>query len=590
MVEISFLYLMKSLRYFLSTLILGCFIIPTFVSAATGSTGSVTPPGWSLTLDHFEVTLNPTTTRVGEAIDVTVRALSKGWNVVKNYRWTITITTDDYQATVPAREGYVFRPEDNGEKTFSKGLIFKKSGNFTVSAYDIDNFDRDGSVKIKVDPKAPTPDVETWAISITTPENNAVLTSSDVTVMGMTKKNSKVKIILNNVDVATVQSDNSGAYVVTLKNVLQKSSAVQAKLIDASNIAIASSSIVNFQINTAGPSFYSLLFKEGNTVEAGSTLHATVDATPWLQSVNLSIDGTVETLIANLATPGKYEKIFTAPNNPWSYPIDVTLKNVLWQTTEKQWALSLVVTARAVSPVTPLPETETGIMNTGSMSPLFQNVRVKTSGDRATFTFELLNPPLWLSHFTIRYGDSPTSLTQEVKTYTIDRIWKDGAYSWYVPGLAPKRWYFMIYATDIDGQVMDTVRTDLIPVDMLGGTCTISNVSGISVRNEKNRVMLVWSWIADATGYNVYRKSPDGTYSLLDMVTTPEYIVYVAPGAVTYADFWVKAVCGNGTTESPNYAEASHVQTGPETTFFLVFLASFIALILGKRKQLFIGR
>lgn len=50
----------------------------------------------------------------------------------------------------------------------------------------------------------------------------------------------------------------------------------------------------------------------------------------------------------------------------------------------------------------------------------------------------------------------------------------------------------------------------------------------------------------------------------------------------------MKAVCGNGGAESPNYAEASHVQTGPETTFFLVFLASFIALILGKRKQLFI--
>ena len=563
--------------------------MPFFLFAATGSTGTTSPAGGSLTLDHFEISLNPTSTRVDEAVDVTIKAVSKGWNTVTNYRGTVTISTDNYSATVPAREWYTFQAADNGVKTFSKWLIFKNSGNFTVSVYDVDNDVKTGSAKIKVDPKAAAPVAESGSITITTPENNAVLTSSDVTVMGMTKKNSRVKIILNGVDAATVQSDGSGAYVVTLKNVVQKSSAVQAKLLDASNVVIANSPIINFQISTTGPSFYSLLLKEGNTVEAGSSLHATVDATPWLQSVNLSIDGTIETLIANLATPGKYEKIFTAPSNPGSYPIDVTLKSVLWQTTEKQWALTLVVTSKAISPV--IPSTGgTGNTNSGIFNPEFQNVRVSTQWDRATFTFELLNPPLWLSQFTIRYGDSPTNLSQEVKTYTIDRIWKDGAYSWYVPGLSAKRWYFMIYATDIDGRVMDTVHTDLIPVDMLWGTCTISNVSGITTRGEKGRVILSWSWIADATGYNVYRRSPDGTYALLDTVSSPEYTVHVAPWSVTYADFWVKAVCGNGGAESPNYAEASHVQTGPETTFFLVFLASFIALILGKRKQLFIWR
>jgi hypothetical protein len=71
-----------------------------------------------------------------------------------------------------------------------------------------------------------------------------------------------VKIVLNGVDAATIQSDNSGSFTTTVKNVVQKSSVVQAKLLDANNATIASSPVVNFQINSALPSFYGLTFTE----------------------------------------------------------------------------------------------------------------------------------------------------------------------------------------------------------------------------------------------------------------------------------------------------------------------------------------
>jgi hypothetical protein len=50
----------------------------------------------------------------------------------------------------------------------------------------------------------------------------------------------------------------------------------------------------------------------------------------------------------------------------------------------------------------------------------------------------------------------------------------------------------------------------------------------------------------------------------------------------------VKAICKNGDGESADYTEATHVQTGPESTLLLIFLASFVALVI-VRRRLFLG-
>ena len=63
----------------------------------------------------------PTTTRVGEAIDVTVRAIDKDSKVVTNYRGSVIFSTDNVGDTVPAPGKTVtFAADDNGEKKFSK--------------------------------------------------------------------------------------------------------------------------------------------------------------------------------------------------------------------------------------------------------------------------------------------------------------------------------------------------------------------------------------------------------------------------------------------------------------------------------------
>jgi hypothetical protein len=63
----------------------------------------------------------PTTTRVGEAIDITVRAMDKDSKVVTSYRGSVIFSTDNVGDIVPAPGKTVtFAADDNGEKKFSK--------------------------------------------------------------------------------------------------------------------------------------------------------------------------------------------------------------------------------------------------------------------------------------------------------------------------------------------------------------------------------------------------------------------------------------------------------------------------------------
>lgn len=80
----------------------------------------------------------PTTAYVNEALDITLKIVDKNGTVVPTFRGTIIFTSDDIKADLPYTTlGYQFRAEDRGEKTFSKGIIFKNTGDFYLTAGDL---------------------------------------------------------------------------------------------------------------------------------------------------------------------------------------------------------------------------------------------------------------------------------------------------------------------------------------------------------------------------------------------------------------------------------------------------------------------
>ena len=103
--------------------------------------------------DHFEIEAVKTAA-VGEAIDITIKAVAKDGSIDKNYNGSIFIFVDkDSKATVPyGQDGYTFTSGDAGKKTFSKGLSFTKEGKMLVNIGDLVNTSLNGTYIIDVTP------------------------------------------------------------------------------------------------------------------------------------------------------------------------------------------------------------------------------------------------------------------------------------------------------------------------------------------------------------------------------------------------------------------------------------------------------
>lgn len=111
-------------------------------------------------------------------------------------------------------------------------------------------------------------------------------------------------------------------------------------VLDGNNAVIGSAET---QFGFAGrmPTYFNTSIKPGLEVPSGTGITITVDAEPGLTSVSVLIDGT--TLPAREDSPGKYTVSTVSPARPGSYPIEVSLKNILAQTTNKPDAAVLQV-------------------------------------------------------------------------------------------------------------------------------------------------------------------------------------------------------------------------------------------------------
>jgi len=93
--------------------------------------------------DAFIVDVVPSSFNVNDAVDITIKAVTADGNVVNTYQGDVFIEiggiVDSADYTVPSDGLYTFMPEDQGVKLFSKGLIIKKAGTFTIKVSDIIN-------------------------------------------------------------------------------------------------------------------------------------------------------------------------------------------------------------------------------------------------------------------------------------------------------------------------------------------------------------------------------------------------------------------------------------------------------------------
>lgn len=416
------------MRKIISALITSVFaltiILPVSVSAAavTGVT-------------KLEITA-PTTARVGEAIDITVRAVDKDKNTVTAYRGSVIFNTDNIGDTVPMPgKSYTFSADDSGQKVFSKGLIFKKSGKQKVYVTDVTD-DIAGEATITVDVAATTSGSTDQTVTILTPENGGKITTGVVMISGKTRKNSKVNLKLNGKDAGTTNTDDSGIFTKSISDITQQDNILVAELIDGASTVLAKSPEVKFSQVITSSATYGVSITPSATIEVSSPIEITVDATPGLTELSVSLDGAV--LVTKESTSGKYLVKTVAPKNPGIYKISIAQKDALGQVKNTESTTALTTTAKLEAP---------------KPVPTFKNVKTTVVGSKIIFDFSVENPPTDLQSFKIAYGKNADSLTSEVTTYTLDRIQSkttSGAYTWYIDKLDATPYTFKIFGRTIE--------------------------------------------------------------------------------------------------------------------------------------------
>ena len=523
--------------------------------------------------DRLEVTV-PATAKIGEAVDLTVKAVAKDGSVVKNYAGTVFVIVDnDNKATVPYAEGYTFTNADQGQKVFSKGLSFTKEGTFKVVVSDFDKPKIEGSNKVKVGGgDSSTPTTGTELVTITSPDNNSTLGSKDISVTGTTKKNSKVQLFVNGTKALESQTDEKGQFMFQAKNVDQTTNVLSVKVLDGTDKVIGESSKVSVQISADGPVMKSVSVTSGAekgtkadtySATAGAQVTLSVTAEAGLKEVSASAGGVVTLLKETSA--GIYTGNVTAPKTVGIAAVDVSLKNDLGKTTLKTGALSLDVQT---------PKTA------------FKNVKVETGDKKATFTFEVENEPTTVAKYEFEFVTG-TGAAKKATTFEKDKIKNgSGAYVWYITGLDIAQYSFVISGVDAAGAKVAGVMSDTIDVDLsLGaaGKCIISNVAGLRASTAGDVSTLSWDAIPEAASYKVYKKDATGNFVFIASTKGTTYTIQVSSGPVKYEEFTVKAVCADA-TESKQFAPSTRVQTGPAQIFLFIVLALGLGYFLLRRK------
>jgi hypothetical protein len=116
-------------------------------TVATSATGSASVDVSAGAIDHFDVSA-PGTTTAGDPFSVTVTAKDAFDNTITDYAGTVTFTSSDGGATLPA--DYTFVGGDNGVHTFTNEVTLVTAGTQTVDVNDTVATAATGSASVDV--------------------------------------------------------------------------------------------------------------------------------------------------------------------------------------------------------------------------------------------------------------------------------------------------------------------------------------------------------------------------------------------------------------------------------------------------------
>lgn len=295
-------------------------------------------------LDHYQVVVNPEKVAVWEAVDLTITAVDKDENVIKDYEWTILIYSEsDKKAEFPKSiedNSYQFTKSNEWSVKFENSVKFTKSWKNDIHVYDLNDQTDSlfGLAEVEVTEKVNQEKVE---IEILTPPTWTIIWGKSINTSWKSSKNHQIKLVLNNKKEILTTTNRDWIFEKEIEWLENWDNSIKAYILNADWNEIWESKEILIKSDSSFPVFNKLKLTPSWEIQVNTKIKAEVYATKWLEEVSLVINENVN--ILKETSEWVYAWEFLAPKEEWDYKIDVNLKNELGTKLEKKAVQTLIV-------------------------------------------------------------------------------------------------------------------------------------------------------------------------------------------------------------------------------------------------------
>jgi len=328
-------------------------LITTFVVTLSSPISALANIAW------FEVKLSKEKASVWEALDLTINAIDKNWNIYTDYTWDILIFSQDDNAEFPWElwdNTYSFKESDMWSVTFQNAVIFKTPWIKDINVYDLIEEDIFWYKEVEIvdeDIK-----IEEKEIKITSPNSWTTIPKNKLKISGQTEKNHLVNILVNWKEKETTISDSNWLFEADLINLDEWENVIVAQVLNSNEEIIWTSNSVIITIDSSAPLFLgSTIINYKDVFQWEDIIELKVHASSNLSYVWVELNWLIEEL--EEVSSWEYTWNITAPRNDWEYYINLTLRNNLWSETKENWINKIIVQNLKSAPeIVEYPENE----------------------------------------------------------------------------------------------------------------------------------------------------------------------------------------------------------------------------------------
>lgn len=277
---------------------------------------------------------------------MTISAIDKDWNIVKDYLWDVQIVIpNDENAVLPWDWKYSFTKEDQWSHDFSLSTVFTRSWKNKIEVYELDNWELNTNIKwiknLEVKEKKVDSSVSNEKeLKIISPSNWTRLWNNSIQISWKWTPFTDLKIYINEKkewDLIPVDKDWFFSAKINWLNEWENSIHVTEN-----QWSKRSSDPVSVFIDTTPPVVAKLeIFPK--EIETEESFNLKIYSEKWLDTVKALVNWNIEVLKEVIWTQWTYEANIMWPSKSWKYPIDVILVDSMWnkQTYRNQWELKV---------------------------------------------------------------------------------------------------------------------------------------------------------------------------------------------------------------------------------------------------------